>query len=82
MAEPNPDDPLVVEISEEYKNDRNLFNKRAQAHTLKNAVTKDIVGCDSQQPKQPEEQRSLASKRTAEYPVPVELQPQPKRPAV
>ncbi|CAG8449063.1 7276_t:CDS:2 [Diversispora eburnea] len=38
MAEPNPDDPLVVEIASEYKELRSLFLHKAREATLKYAV--------------------------------------------
>ncbi|KAH3732950.1 ubiquitin-conjugating enzyme E2 T [Pelomyxa schiedti] len=40
LAEPNPDDPLVVEISEEYKYNRVLFDEHAREWTQKYAVPK------------------------------------------
>ncbi|RHZ75676.1 hypothetical protein Glove_212g34 [Diversispora epigaea] len=38
MAEPNPDDPLVIEIASEYKELRSLFLHKAREATLKYAV--------------------------------------------
>ena len=37
MNDPNPDDPLVPEIAELYKNNRVQFNTNAKQHTLKYA---------------------------------------------
>ena len=34
LTDPNPDDPLVPEIADLYKNDRAKFNKIARNHTL------------------------------------------------
>jgi len=38
MANPNADDGLVPEITEEYKRDRSLWKKKAQEHTSSHAV--------------------------------------------
>ncbi|CAG8632014.1 16307_t:CDS:2, partial [Acaulospora colombiana] len=38
MAEPNPDDPLLVEIASEYKENRSLFLRKAREATSKYAV--------------------------------------------
>lgn len=39
MVEPNPDDPLVAEISHEYKYDKSEFLKRARKRTMEHAYT-------------------------------------------
>ncbi|RUP46715.1 ubiquitin-conjugating enzyme/RWD-like protein [Jimgerdemannia flammicorona] len=38
MGDPNPDDPLDVDIAKEYKENRTLFVQKARESTLKNAV--------------------------------------------
>jgi len=38
MASPNPDDPLIPEIANLYKNNRPEYNRRAKEHTRKNAI--------------------------------------------
>ncbi|XP_039250680.1 ubiquitin-conjugating enzyme E2 T-like [Styela clava] len=40
MAEPNPDDPLMTDISSEFKCNRNLFNEKAKQWTRKYAMQK------------------------------------------
>lgn len=37
LSDPNPDDPLVPEIANLYKTNRELFNKNAQEYTMKYA---------------------------------------------
>ena len=34
LNDPNPDDPLVIDIANEYKQNRELFNKKAREWTL------------------------------------------------
>ncbi|CAG8457796.1 5580_t:CDS:2 [Acaulospora morrowiae] len=57
MAEPNPDDPLLVEIASEYKENRSLFLHKARESTLKHAVddkkahnAKDVIEDSSSSP--------------------------------
>lgn len=38
LTDPNPDDPLVPVIANTYKNNRDLYNKRARDYTLKYAI--------------------------------------------
>ena len=37
LSQPNPDDPLMTDITEEYRSDLNRFLRRAREHTLKYA---------------------------------------------
>ena len=37
LTDPNPDDPLDVRAANQYKDDKELFNKTARAYTLKYA---------------------------------------------
>eukprot|EP01118_Nematostelium_gracile_P011709 TRINITY_DN419_c0_g1_i2.p1 TRINITY_DN419_c0_g1~~TRINITY_DN419_c0_g1_i2.p1 ORF type:complete len:150 (+),score=34.25 TRINITY_DN419_c0_g1_i2:67-516(+) len=37
LSEPNPDDPLEAEIAQQFKTDRNAFNKTAKEWTKKHA---------------------------------------------
>ena len=37
LSDPNPDDPLVPEIANVYKTNRELFNSNAREHTIKYA---------------------------------------------
>ncbi|XP_055079111.1 ubiquitin-conjugating enzyme E2 T [Periophthalmus magnuspinnatus] len=40
MAEPNPDDPLMADISSEFKYNKQLFSEKAKKWTLEHAVRK------------------------------------------
>ncbi|XP_064602953.1 ubiquitin-conjugating enzyme E2 T-like [Liolophura sinensis] len=44
MAEPNPEDPLMTEISDEFKYNKALFLQHAKEWTLKHAKDKPIQG--------------------------------------
>jgi ubiquitin-conjugating enzyme E2 D/E len=41
LVEPNLDSPLVMEIAELYKTDRDAFNERARQHAVQHAVQHD-----------------------------------------
>lgn len=41
LADPNPDDPLVASIAQQYMHDRENFDKRAREETLANAIPND-----------------------------------------
>ncbi|XP_014663782.1 PREDICTED: ubiquitin-conjugating enzyme E2 T-like [Priapulus caudatus] len=47
MAEPNPDDPLMAEISEEFKYNRQLFIENAQSWTRKHAMPAEQIAARS-----------------------------------
>ena len=40
LSDPNPDDPLFGEAAKEYKNNRELYNKKAREMTLTYAIKK------------------------------------------
>lgn len=40
LNDPNPDDPLMIDIANLYKNDRKLHDERARNYTLKYAANK------------------------------------------
>ncbi|XP_061590926.1 ubiquitin-conjugating enzyme E2 T [Cololabis saira] len=42
MAEPNPDDPLMADISSEFKYNKSLFMEKAKKWTQEHAVQKNI----------------------------------------
>ncbi|CAG8602654.1 9667_t:CDS:2 [Paraglomus brasilianum] len=46
MADPNPDDPLTAEIAQEYKMNRELYNRRAREATIKHAVADIKNDCE------------------------------------
>ena len=55
VADPNPDDGLVPEITQEFKQDRALYDSKARAHTTTHAVdplNATIRGQQIQQPSQ------------------------------
>ena len=45
LDDPNPDDPLVPDIANLYKNNREEFNKRAREWTIKYAQGVRVLGC-------------------------------------
>ncbi|CAG8577576.1 13766_t:CDS:2 [Cetraspora pellucida] len=49
MADPNPDDPLLVEIASEFKENRSLFLQKAKEATLKHAMENKDSGDRSNQ---------------------------------
>ncbi|GBG27470.1 Ubiquitin-conjugating enzyme E2 T [Hondaea fermentalgiana] len=49
LAEPNPDDPLMPEISEELRNDPTRFRQRAKEHTERYAAVVD-ASADADKP--------------------------------
>ncbi|KAM6977798.1 ubiquitin-conjugating enzyme E2 T [Aplochiton taeniatus] len=42
MAEPNPDDPLMADISAEYKHNKQAYLKKARKWTEKHAIQKNL----------------------------------------
>ncbi|PVU92793.1 hypothetical protein BB561_003608 [Smittium simulii] len=50
MADPNPDDPLMPNIANEYTSDRNSFNENAILHTKKFAIDNNTIKLDNQIP--------------------------------
>jgi ubiquitin-conjugating enzyme E2 D/E len=42
LNDPNPDDPLMLDIAELYRNDKKLHDKRAKQYTLKYAINQVI----------------------------------------
>ncbi|KAJ3587088.1 hypothetical protein NHX12_013478 [Muraenolepis orangiensis] len=54
MAEPNPDDPLMADISSEFKYNKQLFVENARRWTQKHAVQKNTGSVKSQGGSSPE----------------------------
>nr|XP_023689856.1 ubiquitin-conjugating enzyme E2 T [Paramormyrops kingsleyae] len=50
MAEPNPDDPLMADISAEYKYSRQVFLEKAKKWTLKHAMQQNLGVKEMDQP--------------------------------
>lgn len=47
MSSPNPDDGLMVEITEEFRRNPALFQKKAREYTKKHATSRDVESSDS-----------------------------------
>ncbi|XP_053562906.1 ubiquitin-conjugating enzyme E2 T [Bombina bombina] len=47
MSEPNPDDPLMADISSEFKYNRPAFVSNAKKWTEKHAISLQVTECDS-----------------------------------
>ena len=58
IADPNPDDGLVPEITQEFKQNRALYESTARAHTAKHAVDSKNATLKGQQQVQEAEQRA------------------------
>ncbi|KAK0147336.1 Ubiquitin-conjugating enzyme E2 T [Merluccius polli] len=54
MAEPNPDDPLMADISSEFKYNKQLFVENAKRWTEKHAVQKNTGSAKSQDKSSPD----------------------------
>ncbi|XP_066528567.1 ubiquitin-conjugating enzyme E2 T isoform X2 [Hoplias malabaricus] len=64
MAEPNPDDPLMADISSEFKYNRAVYLEKAKNWTKKYATQKNKVSSDTVE-KIPEESSKSSRKREA-----------------
>uniref|UniRef100_A0A8C1QZJ1 Ubiquitin-conjugating enzyme E2 T n=1 Tax=Cyprinus carpio TaxID=7962 RepID=A0A8C1QZJ1_CYPCA len=65
MAEPNPDDPLMADISSEFKYNKPLYLEKAKKWTAEHAVQKN-KGCVEAEEKTPENKnKKTAHKREA-----------------
>ncbi|XP_062314278.1 ubiquitin-conjugating enzyme E2 T isoform X2 [Osmerus eperlanus] len=62
MAEPNPDDPLMADISSEFKYNKQLYLDKARKWTQKHAMQKNIGVVESKEDGKKEE-KSLSRKR-------------------
>uniref|UniRef100_UPI003AAEDADE ubiquitin-conjugating enzyme E2 T n=1 Tax=Centroberyx gerrardi TaxID=166262 RepID=UPI003AAEDADE len=64
MAEPNPDDPLMADISSEFKYNKQLFMEKAKKWTEKHAVQKNMGVVESDKENTPD-QNDSSHKREA-----------------
>ncbi|KAM3618533.1 uncharacterized protein V6R79_021413 [Siganus canaliculatus] len=64
MAEPNPDDPLMADISSEFKYNKQLFTEKARKWTQEHAVQKNMGHVESNKENTPE-QKASSRKRDA-----------------
>ncbi|XP_071372367.1 ubiquitin-conjugating enzyme E2 T [Centroberyx affinis] len=64
MAEPNPDDPLMADISSEFKYNKQLFMEKATKWTEKHAVQKNMGVVESDKENTPD-QNDSSRKREA-----------------
>ncbi|XP_060912667.1 ubiquitin-conjugating enzyme E2 T isoform X2 [Labrus mixtus] len=59
MAEPNPDDPLMADISSEFKYNKQLFMDKAQKWTQEHAVQKNMGVVDGNKENNPDQKASF-----------------------
>ncbi|XP_020490751.1 ubiquitin-conjugating enzyme E2 T [Labrus bergylta] len=59
MAEPNPDDPLMADISSEFKYNKQLFMEKAQKWTQEHAVQKNMGVVDGNKENNPDQKASF-----------------------
>ncbi|XP_026883978.1 ubiquitin-conjugating enzyme E2 T isoform X2 [Electrophorus electricus] len=64
MSEPNPDDPLMADISAEFKYSRAVFLEKARKWTAKYATQK--IKCDVETEQKPSEDGSIKTSRKRE----------------
>lgn len=64
MAEPNPDDPLMADISSEFKYNKHLFMEKARKWTQEHAVQKNSGVVDGNKENTPD-QKASTRKREA-----------------
>ncbi|XP_046896220.1 ubiquitin-conjugating enzyme E2 T isoform X2 [Hypomesus transpacificus] len=62
MAEPNPDDPLMADISSEFKYNKQLYLDKARKWTQKHAMQKNMGVVESKEAGK-EEEKTLSRKR-------------------
>ncbi|KAM9343447.1 ubiquitin-conjugating enzyme E2 T isoform 1-T1 [Pholidichthys leucotaenia] len=62
MAEPNPDDPLMADISSEYKYNKHLFMEKAKKLTQEHAIQKNAGLVDGKKENTPD-QKATSRKR-------------------
>jgi len=60
VSDPNPDDGLVPEITQEFKQDRALYESTARSHTAKHAIDSCNATIRGQQQQQPSSQSRKA----------------------
>ncbi|XP_072553592.1 ubiquitin-conjugating enzyme E2 T [Salminus brasiliensis] len=77
MAEPNPDDPLMADISSEFKYSRAVYLEKARRWTEKHAKQKSAGDVEAEQ-KGPEEERCRTSRKREALSAQENLE-QPKR---
>lgn len=68
MAEPNPDDPLMADISSEFKYNKQLFTEKARKWTQQHAVQKNKKILEESSKNIPD-QKTSSSKREACCPL-------------
>ncbi|KAF3696927.1 Ubiquitin-conjugating enzyme E2 T [Channa argus] len=64
MAEPNPDDPLMADISSEFKYNKQLFVEKARKWTQEHAAQKNTGALEGNKENTPD-QKALSRKREA-----------------
>ncbi|XP_012711835.2 ubiquitin-conjugating enzyme E2 T [Fundulus heteroclitus] len=80
MAEPNPDDPLMADISSEFKYNRHVFTEKAKKWTQEHAVQKN-KGVVEDDKENATDQKESSRKRDALYSL-REAEQSVKRPCV
>ncbi|KAM4609799.1 ubiquitin-conjugating enzyme E2 T [Polymixia lowei] len=81
MAEPNPDDPLMADISSEFKYNKQLFVEKARNWTEKHAVQKNMGVVESDKENSPHQKASTRKREVVDGQEQTEERPQEaKRP--
>lgn len=65
MAEPNPDDPLMADISSEFKYNKQLFTDKARKWTQEHAVQKNTGVMEGNKENNTPDQKASSRKREA-----------------
>ncbi|KAM3871724.1 ubiquitin-conjugating enzyme E2 T [Diretmus argenteus] len=72
MAEPNPDDPLMADISSEFKYNKELFLEKARKWTEKHAVQKHTGVVESEKESPPAQKTSSRKREALDGQQPIE----------
>ncbi|XP_073326575.1 ubiquitin-conjugating enzyme E2 T [Pagrus major] len=64
MAEPNPDDPLMADISSEFKYNKQLFTEKARKWTQEHAVQKNKGAVETNKENTPDQKASSRKRET------------------
>ncbi|XP_071762414.2 ubiquitin-conjugating enzyme E2 T [Centroberyx gerrardi] len=76
MAEPNPDDPLMADISSEFKYNKQLFMEKAKKWTEKHAVQKNMGVVESDKENTPDQNDSSRKREALSVQQETEERPQ------
>ncbi|XP_008336001.1 ubiquitin-conjugating enzyme E2 T, partial [Cynoglossus semilaevis] len=82
MAEPNPDDPLMADISSEFKYNKSLFMEKARRWTQCHAVQKNTAVADADKENSQSENASSRKREAASARLEEEEEEQTKKTCV